>query len=96
MTEVERSGVGFVVSAHVLADTFGLTQEEVRHKMRCGAITSRSETGVGDDEGRWRLTFQHEGRALRLIVDDRGAILKRASFPIRPGQGATPTGVRAV
>ena len=91
MTEVERSGDGFVVSAHVLADTFGLTQEEVRDKMRSGAITSRSETGVGDDEG-WRLTFHHEGRALRLIVDDQGTVLKRASFPIRIRQAVVRPG----
>lgn len=83
MTEVERSGDGFVVAAQVLADAFGLTQEEVREKMRSGAITSRSETGVGDDEGRWRLTFHHEGRALRLVVDDRGTVLQRSSFPVR-------------
>ncbi len=92
MTEVERSGDGFVVSAHVLADTFGLTQEEFRDKMRSGAITSRSETGVGDDEGRWRLTFHHEGRALRLIVDDQGTVLKRASFPIRIRQAIVRPG----
>ncbi|PKQ11266.1 MAG: hypothetical protein CVT70_15325 [Alphaproteobacteria bacterium HGW-Alphaproteobacteria-1] len=92
MTEVERSGDDLVVAAQVLADAFGLTQEEVRDKMRNGAITSRSETGMGDDVGRWRLTFHHERRALRLVVDDRGTILKRASFPIRIRQAVVRLG----
>ncbi|MEZ5900989.1 MAG: DUF6522 family protein [Hyphomicrobiaceae bacterium] len=92
MTEVERSGDGFVVTARVLAEAFGLTEEGVRDKMRSGTITSRSETGVGDDEGRYRLTFHYEGRALRLVVDDRGTVLKRAAFPIRIRQAVVRPG----
>ena len=92
MTEVERSDDGFVVAGRMLADAFGLTEEEVRRRMRRGAITSRSETGVGDDEGRWRLTFLHEERTLRLVVDDRGTVLKRASFPIRIRQAVVRPG----
>lgn len=92
MTEVERSGDGFVVDAQVLADTFGLTEEEVRHRMRSGAMTTRCETGTAEDEGRWRLTFHHEGWALRLVVDDRGTVLKRASFPIRTRQAVVRPG----
>jgi hypothetical protein len=92
VTGVERSGDGFVVAARVLAEAFGLTEEEVRDKMRAGAIVSRCETGVGEDEGRWRLTFHHDGRALRLVVDDRGMVLKRAAFPIRIRQAALRPG----
>lgn len=37
---------------------------------------------MGADEGRWRLTFYCEGRALRLNVDAGGRILSRARFDV--------------
>lgn len=87
---------GFVVSADILADAFGLTQAEVKTAMRGGSLTSRCEAGVEEDAGKWRLTFHFQGRASRLIVDDAGKIVQRASFPIRtnvtPGSRAPEAG----
>ncbi len=83
MTVVERSGGDFVVDVEVLAETFGLSRDDVRQAMRDGAITSRCEAGVAEDEGRWRLTFYHRDRAFRLVVDTAGTVLKRASFPVQ-------------
>lgn len=81
---VRREGEGFVVEAALLAEAFGLTEAGVRAAMRAGRIRSRCERGEGADAGRWRLTFEHAGRALRLVVDDSGSLLQRASFPVRP------------
>ncbi|MDO5528822.1 MAG: DUF6522 family protein [Paracoccus sp. (in: a-proteobacteria)] len=78
---IERDGDDFQVDAELLSGAFGLSQAEIKARMRDGRITSRCETGEGEDAGRWRLTFQHEGRALRLVVDGTGAIISRASFP---------------
>ena len=50
---------------------------------------SKDQTGVEEDAGRWRLTFFHGGRALRLIVDAEGTILSRATFPARLPQPET-------
>ncbi len=83
MTAVERTEEGFVVEARLLADVFKLTEDEIRMKMRNGAITSRCEEGQGSDAGRWRLTFHRGDRACRFIVDQTGAVMTRASFPIR-------------
>ena len=88
MNAVARNGADFVVDAPLLAQTFGLTEAEVRAAMRAGDITSRCETGEGEDAGRWRLTFHHRDRALRLIVDEAGTIQKRTTFPIRLRQEA--------
>ncbi len=85
MTTVERNAEDFVIDAALLADAFGLSQEEIKVRMRDGAITSRCETGVDEDSGRWRLTFHHGGRACRFIVDAGGHILTRATFPVRTG-----------
>jgi hypothetical protein len=85
MTAVERRAADFVIDAALLADAFGLSQEEIKARMRAGSITSRCEAGVDEDAGRWRLTFHHAGRACRFIVDADGNILTRAIFPVRTG-----------
>lgn len=82
MSDVARDGEGFVVDATVLAAAFGRPAPEIRAAMQDGRITSRCEAGSGEDAGRWRLTFYHEGRAFRLTVTAEGAILKRATFDV--------------
>jgi hypothetical protein len=83
MTTVDRKDEGFVIDAALLADAFGLSQEDIKARMRDGAITSRCEAGIDEDTGRWRLTFHHGSRACRFIVDGEGAVLTRETFPIR-------------
>ncbi|MGB2893816.1 MAG: DUF6522 family protein [Albidovulum sp.] len=104
MTAVERKAADFVVDAALLADAFALSQDDIKARMRDGAITSRCEAGVDDDAGRWRLTFHHGDRACRFIVDEAGNVLKRVTFPIKAGPrdhaaghgdaGAIPDGTR--
>ena len=80
---IERNGSDFVVPADLLANALGLSETDVKEGMRTKMITSQSETGLGDDEGRWRLTFFYQDRAVRFIVDEHGEVLKRVGFPIR-------------
>lgn len=80
MTSVEIGEDGFVVDAEVIAAAFRIATSEVQNLMQSKAITSRCEKGVGEDEGRWRLTFFHNNRAFRLTVDDKNQILSRAQF----------------
>tara|TARA_B100002049_G_C15735142_1_gene232133 strand:+ start:35 stop:334 length:300 start_codon:yes stop_codon:yes gene_type:complete len=81
MSKVTFSTDGFVVDAEIVGAAFDLPPADVPGKLRVGEITSRCETGVDDDAGRWRLTFYSDGRALRLVVDEAGAILSRSTFP---------------
>lgn len=83
MTQVERDGAGFVVPASLLANAFGMTEDQVRGAMRDGTMTSVCEAGVGSDAGRWRLTFRHENQACRYTVDAAGTILSTSRFPVR-------------
>lgn len=85
---VTRDGEGFVVEAAVLAQAFGLTEAGVRAAMADGRITSRCEAGIGEDAGRWRLTFRHGDRSLRLVVDAAGAILARSRITGAPRRAA--------
>lgn len=92
MSGVERDGDRFVLEAQVVARAFGLSPEETRRRMREGQITSLCEAGEEEHAGRWRLTFRHQGRALRLVVDEKGEILNRSTFPI--GAPRAPTRAR--
>lgn len=89
MTRIERDGAGFVVPAALLAEAFGIDEAAVKAAMSEGAMTTRSETGVDGDAGRWRLTFSHAGRSLRLTVDSDGNILMRATFDSAPSRKAS-------
>lgn len=84
MPEVTIGPDGFEIDAGLIAEAFGLDAGAVPRLMRQGVISGRTETGVGDDEGRFRLTLYHDGRALRLTVDAGGTILSRATFPTAP------------
>ncbi|MCL4186768.1 MAG: hypothetical protein KJZ85_04115 [Rhodobacteraceae bacterium] len=87
MTRVVREGDGFTVEAEVLAAAFGIAAAEIPVLMRAGAITSRFETGTGEDAGRFRLTFFHGERVFRLVVDGDGRIVGRARFDA-PGRAS--------
>lgn len=84
MSEVSKTDSGFVVEAATIARAFKITEEQVREEMRNGLISSRSESGSGEDEGRWRMTFYRSDRAFRLVVDEEGEVLSRGSFPVTP------------
>lgn len=77
MTHVTAMAGDFTVDADLLAAAFALDQDTVQAKMRAGEITSACATGVGEDEGRFQITFHCQTRALRLIVDESGAVLSK-------------------
>lgn len=83
MTAVKREVGDFVIEVQLLAKAFDLTEDDIRERMRDGGITSRCETGVVKDAGRWRLSFHHGDRACRFIVDEAGTVIKKATFPIK-------------
>ena len=89
MTTVDVGSDGFIVDAGLVAKAFGVTEADVQAFMKSGDMTSRCEKGIDEDEGRWRLTFYHQDRALRLTLDGSGQILGQATFTApRRGVGA--------
>ncbi|MEE1609890.1 DUF6522 family protein [Microvirga sp. CF3016] len=80
------------IDASILAQGLGLGPLEVLDLLRCGDITSRCERGIGEDEGRFRLTFFHAQRRLRVIVDGTGRVLQRSSVDF--GSQPLPTTLR--
>lgn len=82
MSRIERNEEQFIVDAQMLAKAFDLSVEEIRIRMQDRQIASLCEAGEGEDANRWRLTFRHQGRAFRIIVDEHGVILSTSTFPV--------------
>lgn len=81
---------GFEVDAAMIAAAFGLDPVGLQERMRAGDVVSLCERGEGADAGRFRLTFRHAGRVLRLTLDGEGKILSRAIFD-GPRQASHPS-----
>ena len=78
MTKIEHDGEGFIVPAELLAEALHLAAPDVPALLASGQIRTVSEEGVGEDEGRFRLSFTHANRRLRLVVDASGTLINRS------------------
>jgi hypothetical protein len=67
----------FQVEAPIIAAGLEVDPDRVLFLMRTGEITSISEQGAGKDAGFHRLTFYYGNRRLRLIINERGQIIRR-------------------
>ena len=77
---VEFKDGAIEIDAAVVSAGLGLEPHEVLDLMRSKSITGVWEHGIDDDAGRYRLTFFYRNRRLRLIVDDRGGVVRRSAI----------------
>ncbi|WP_050519925.1 DUF6522 family protein [Pseudorhodobacter antarcticus] len=70
------------IDAHDLGPLLGLPPAAVPEKMRSGDITSRFEAGDGTDAGRFRLSFYHAGKRLRLTCAADGTVISTTHVPV--------------
>lgn len=84
---LEPTENGFQVDAADLGPLLGLPPEDVPRLMRENRITRLSETGQGDDEGRYRITFRHGSTRVRLTVNKAGDVLFRTRTTVAPVPG---------
>lgn len=82
MSDIEQDNDGFVIDAAILASGFKRPVNEIKKLMQEGRITSVSEIGEGEDEGRRRITFYHDERAFRLVLNADNTIRTRGTFPV--------------
>lgn len=73
--KIDMSGSQPTIDARDLGQLLDLPPGEVQNLMRAGEITSRFETGEGDDDGKVKLTFFHRGRRVRLTCSEDGTVL---------------------
>lgn len=96
-TVVEQSDGEFYVPAELIAPLLKLEVGDVPSLMKENVITSACERGEQEDIGTYRLTFWHDRRRARVIIDDKGAVLKTStvSFANRfPDQYSRPRSMR--
>ena len=67
------------VDATLVARGLNLPVEQFMAEMRRGIVYNTSERGIGEDEGRFRLTFRYRDRVFRLIVTTTGEIVSEES-----------------
>lgn len=66
--------ITIVVPAELVAAGLGLSTEAFIANLRIGLVHEITEKGVGDDSGRFRLTFRFRSRQFRALVDEAGAV----------------------
>ncbi|MGO4624423.1 DUF6522 family protein [Ensifer sp. 2YAB10] len=64
----------FLLPAEMLAARFGWPTQTLRDYMRRGLVASRVERGVGEDDGRWRLSVRCGNRRWQAIVEADGSV----------------------
>ncbi len=75
MAMVRWAPDGPEIDATVAARGMKLAVEYFLRQIQQGHIRCLVERGVGDDEGRHRLSFKYRDRELLLIVADDGQVL---------------------
>lgn len=77
MSVVRWEDGGPEIDAAVPARAMKLAVEFFLRQLRRGAIRGRVERGIGDDEGRYRLSFKYRDRELKMIVGHEGQIISQ-------------------
>ncbi|PWV98052.1 hypothetical protein DFR52_10529 [Hoeflea marina] len=80
MNQIRFEDGGFEIDAGLIAEGLGINEAGLQAGMHDGSITSLTEKGVGDDDGRYRLTFFSPSRRFRLLVDGSGTVLQRSTI----------------
>jgi hypothetical protein len=63
------------VDSPMVARGLKLPVEQFMAEMRRGIVYSLSERGIGEDEGRFRLTFRYRDRQFRFVVTATGEVV---------------------
>ena len=82
----------FEVDAAVLGHGLGVDASLVPGLLRAGQITSFCERGLDNDRGRFRLTFLHKSKRLRLVLDELGRVVRQSTIDF--GNRPLPSGLR--
>ena len=67
------------VDAALIAHGLKLPVEKLMAEMRRGLVYSTNECGIGEDHGRFRLTFRYRESVFRLVVTAAGDVISEQS-----------------
>ena len=74
-TAVHQAEGDVEVDSPMVARGLKLPVEQFMAEMRRGIVYSLSERGIGEDEGRFRLTFRYRDRQFRIVVTATGEVV---------------------
>ena len=74
-TAVHPAEEAVEVDSPMVARGLKLPVEQFMAEMRRGIVYSLSERGIGEDEGRFRLTFRYRDRQFRVVVTATGEVV---------------------
>jgi hypothetical protein len=92
MATIEFEQGALCIDAAVIGQGLKIEPSLVHIGLREGRITTICERGVHEDAGRYRLTFFHENRRFRLIVDEQGNAVQRSTVDF--GRRQLPASMR--
>lgn len=82
--KLELTNDRITVAADLLAPLLDLDVDDMRKRMRAGDVAIRSETGEGEDAGKFRVTFRLDGQQVRLTCDADGNVIKTTRVRVAP------------
>lgn len=88
MAQIEVTENQIQIDADILSRAFEISPDELKSKMREGAITSTAEHGEDEDAGRIRLTFFSHDCRVRITTDTQGNVLACDTARIAPPTGS--------
>ena len=80
MADIQIEDRVITVDAEIVGKALSIDKSLVQPLMREGKITTLSEHGIDDDAGTCRLTFFYQSRRARLIVGERGQVIRLSSI----------------
>jgi Family of unknown function (DUF6522) len=92
MAIVEFEEGALRIDEAVIGQGLNVEPSLVQVRMREGKITVLCERGVDEDAGRYRISFFHENRRFRLVVDEEGNAIQRSTVDF--GAHQLPTSMR--
>lgn len=81
--KLDVEGERITVDSAELAPLLDLAPGDLRQRMQEGRIGILSETGEGEDAGRFRVTFRAERWQVRLTCAEDGTVLSRVRAKVR-------------
>ena len=77
---------GIAIDANLLASHLGLSEQKLKAEMRSGLVYGVAEKGVGEDEGRTRLTFRYRARSWTIVIESDGSVVEPSCTAMKRNQ----------
>jgi hypothetical protein len=69
------------IEASVIGGGLGIEPSQVQAQLQEGKISTLCERGIGEDQGRYRVTFYCGKRRFRILTDECGNIIEASARP---------------